>query len=94
MVNDHGSKVLAIVALVSACFALGAVSMYVVLAAQLIDAKIAKGNAEVTASVQQQIAHAQETAQAAKEHARVALDKVEQTQVQLGAKGLVQPSTH
>jgi len=92
--HDHGNKALAIVALVAACFALGMVSMYVITAAQLIDAKIAKGNAEVTASLQQQIAHAQETAQAAKEHARVALDKVEQTQVQLGAKGLIQPSTH
>lgn len=61
---------------------------------QIVDAKIAAGNAKVSESVQQQIADAKAVAHAADTNSRVALDKVEQTQVQLGAAGLIKPSTH
>lgn len=61
---------------------------------EVIDSKVAAGVSEAKSSMAQQAADAKATAQTAKEHARVALDKVEQTQVQLGANGLVQPSMH
>ncbi len=66
-----------------AFLAIGMIVVILTVAPAYIDAKIAAG-----------VAPAMATAQAAKEHARVALDKVEQTQVQLGAKGIIQPSTH
>lgn len=50
---------------------------------QLIDSRVNAAIAEVNA-----------TANTARQDARIALDKVEQTQVQLGAKGIVFPSTH
>lgn len=61
---------------------------------QLIDSKVAAGVADAKTAMAQQAADAKATAQTAKEHARVALDKIEQTQVQLGANGLIKPSTH
>lgn len=78
--HDHGGKVLAIVALVAACVALGMVAMYVILAAQLIDAKIQAG-----------AARAEATAQEARSNARVALDKVEDFRTKLAAKGIDVP---
>lgn len=66
-----------------AFFAIGMIVVILAAAPAYIDAKVAAG-----------VAPAMATANTAREHARVALDKVEQTQVQLGAKGLVQPSTH
>lgn len=74
--------------------AIGGVLLLAVLMPLLIDSKVAAGVAQAREGMAQQAADAKATAQTAKEHARVALDKVEQTQVQLGAKGLVQPSTH
>jgi hypothetical protein len=97
-VHDYGSKTVALVATILASVALGAILIAVPLVLIVMDAKVQAGSADVRASVQQQIsagaADSRAVAQAAKEHARVALDKVEQTQVQLGAKGLIQPSTH
>jgi hypothetical protein len=75
--HDHGSKTLAIVALVAACIALGMVTMYVILAAQLIDAKIEAATAE-----------AEVTAREARTNSRVALDKVEDFRAKLAAKGV------
>jgi hypothetical protein len=72
-------KALPIIALVLASVAIGVL----ILMPAYIDARVQAG-----------VAKAEATAQTAKEHARVALDKVEQTQVQLGAKGVIQPSTH
>jgi hypothetical protein len=76
-VSDHGSKTLAIIALISSCVALGAVSMYVILQAQIIDSKIAAGAAKAEA-----------TSWAAKTDARVALDKVEDVRTKLAEKGI------
>lgn len=61
---------------------------------QVIDAKISASASEVRASVQQQIAQAQATAQAGKEHARIALDEVQRSNAQLEAKGLIRPASH
>lgn len=83
VVNDRTGLFIAIFALAMAGLALGISVTSFVIVPQMIDAKVAAGMAEAKA-----------TANAAREHARIALDKVEQTQVQLGAKGLVQPSTH
>jgi len=76
---------------------------------KLIDAGVAKAvsEARANASIELNDAKAQFGIQLAqvksdataiantgREHARIALDKVEQTQVQLGAKGLIKPETH
>ena len=82
-VHDHGSKAHALAALIIGSVSFGGLLLAIPLLILLMDAKVTAGAAKAEA-----------TAQTAKEHARVALDKIEQTQVQLGAKGLVQPSTH
>lgn len=79
-VHDHGSKVLAIVALVAACIALGMVAMYVVLEAQIIDAKIAAGTAQAEA-----------TAKEARTTAKVTEDKLTELRDQLNSKGMNLP---
>lgn len=84
------ANALAIIALIVAAVAL----VYAVARDQTIDAKIQAGMADVRAGMQQQVADASAVAHAADTNSRVALDKVEQTQVQLGAAGLVKPSTH
>lgn len=60
----------------------------------IIQSMVQKGIAEFQASIAQQIADISATANTGRQDARIALDKVEQTQTQLGAKGLIQPSTH
>lgn len=92
--HDHGSKALATLAVVLGSVALGGLAVSVPLVLLLMGTMVREGGAETRATVQEQVAESRAIAQAAKEHARVALDKIEQTQVQLGAKGLVQPSTH
>jgi hypothetical protein len=79
-VVDHGSKSLAVVALVAACLALGAVSMYVILAAQIVDAKIQAGSAK-----------AETLANESRVNARVSLDEVERIRLQLASKGIYIP---
>lgn len=79
-VHDHGSNVLAIVALVAACLALGAVSMYVILQAQIIDAKIQAGSAQAEA-----------TAREARTTAKVTDDKLVELRDALNAKGMNLP---
>lgn len=86
-------------------FSIGLTVMILALGPAYIDAKIsasdARSDAKVTisearldAKVSSGSAQNMAVANTAREHARIALDKVEQTQVQLGAKGLVVPSTH
>lgn len=79
-VHDHGNKALAIVALVAACVALGMVTMYVILAAQLIDAKIAAGTAQAEA-----------TAREARTTAKVTEDKLYELRDALNSKGMNLP---
>ena len=76
-VVDHGSKPLAIIALVASCLSLGAVGMYVVLAAQIIDSKIQAGAAQSEAVANQ-----------ARVDARVSLDEVQRIRSRLEAKGI------
>lgn len=78
--HDHGGKTLATVALIVACVAFGAVAMYVILAAQLIDAKIASGAAQAEA-----------TAREARTTAKVTEDKLYELRDQLNAKGMNLP---
>lgn len=100
-VHDRLGVYMALVAVVIAAIALG----YEIsqsssraetreLQAQVIDAKIRAGMADVRASTQQAIAQAQATAQAGKEHARIALDEVQRSNAQLEAKGLIRPANH
>jgi hypothetical protein len=81
--HDHGNKALAIVALVAACVALGMVTMYVILAAQIIDAKIQAGTAL-----------AEVTAARARTDSRVALDEIERMRTSLAAKGIIVAKDH
>lgn len=81
--HDSGSKMLAVIALVAACLALGAVSMYVILAAQIIDAKIEAGTAS-----------ANSTANVARVDARYALAEVEHMRTELAANGIKVSKQH
>lgn len=76
-IHDHGGKTLGIVALVAACIALGIVTMYVVLASQLIDAKIRAG-----------VAAAEQNAREARSTAKVTEDKLAELRDKLNAKGM------
>ena len=78
---DSGGKTLATIALVVACIAFGAVSMYVILEAQLIDAKIKAG-----------VAEASQNAKEARTTAKVTDDKLTELRDKLNAKGMNIPS--
>lgn len=60
----------------------------------LIESKVAERNAALETRLAEKSASVQAGVLSARQDARIALDKIEQTQVQLGAKGLVFPSTH
>lgn len=90
VVNDRSGFWVSIIALVLAAFSAGIAIMQ----PSITEAKIDAGKAELRAEFAQQIADVQALANTSNQHARVALDKVEQTQVQLGAKGFIVPSTH
>lgn len=70
-------------ACIMAGLAIGLTVANMLMQSQITDAKLDARMAKFDAA-----------ANAAKQDARIALDKVEQTQVQLGAKGIVFPSTH
>lgn len=74
---DGGGKTLATIALVASCIALGAVSMYVILEAQLIDSKIKAG-----------VAAADQNAREARTTAKVTDDKLIELRDALNAKGM------
>lgn len=82
-IHDRTALYVSIFSMVLSALCLGLFLMQTFLMPQIIDSKVAAGVARAEA-----IAHTADT------NARVALDKVEQTQVQLGAAGLVKPSTH
>lgn len=75
--HESGGKTLAIIALVMSCVAFGAVAMYVILEAQLIDAKITAGAAQAEA-----------TAREARTTALVTKDKLEELREHLNSKGM------
>lgn len=75
--HESGGKTLAIIALIAACISLGAVSMYVILEAQLIDAKIKAGSAQ-----------AESTAKEARTTAKVTEDKLAELRDHLNSKGM------
>lgn len=76
-VSDHGSKTLATIALVMSGVAFGAVAMYVILAAQIIDAKITAGAAQAEA-----------TAREARTTAKITEDKLVELRDHLNSKGM------
>jgi hypothetical protein len=79
-IHDRTSLYLAIVAMVLSALCLGLFLMQTFLMPQIIDAKVAAG-----------MAQAQATAVTANQHARVALDKVEDFRTKLAAKGIDVP---
>lgn len=83
-VQDRAGLYIAIVALILAVLAIGLVIMMPV----VIEAKVQAGIAQAKADMQQQAAQAQATADAGREHARVALDKVEDFRSKLAEKGI------
>jgi hypothetical protein len=58
---------------------------------QVIDAKIQAGIESAKAAMQQQVSDAKATANAGREHARIALDEVERIRESLAVKGIVIP---
>jgi len=83
-VQDKSSLYVAVIAAVVGALALGALMMM----PQIIDAKVKEGTAEARASMQQQAEEAKATAEAGRQHARVALDKVEDFRAKLAEKGI------
>lgn len=79
VVHDKSGLYVSIAAIILACINVGVLAMM----PMIIDAKVQAG-----------VARAEMVANAGREHARIALDKVEQTQVQLGAKGLIDIEQH
>lgn len=79
VVHDKSGLYIAVLAIVLSCVNLGVLAML----PTIIDAKVQAGTARAEA-----------IANSGREHARIALDKVEQTQIQLGAKGLIKVETH
>lgn len=88
------ANALAITSLVLSAAAFVIVIALALMQPQATDAKIQAGMAEVRGGVQQQIADVKATAQAGKEHARIALDEVQRSNAQLEAKGLLRPANH
>jgi hypothetical protein len=80
-VSDHGSKAHALAALIIGSVSFGGLLIAIPLMLLLMDAKIQAGTAQAEA-----------TAQAGKEHARIALDEVQRANAQLEAKGLIRGS--
>lgn len=83
-VQDRSSLYVAVIAAVLAAIALGSLIQI----PQVIDARVQAGVADARASMQQQAATAQATAEAGRQHARVALDKVEDFRAKLAEKGI------
>lgn len=79
VVHDKSGLYVSVAAIVLACVNLGVLLTI----PTIIDAKVQAG-----------VAKAEMVANAGREHARIALDKVEQTQVQLGSKGLIDIEQH
>lgn len=79
MVHDKSGLYVSVAAIVIACINLGVLAMM----PMVIDSKVQAG-----------VAKAEMVANTGREHARIALDKVEQTQVQLGAQGLIKIEQH
>lgn len=74
--------------------ALGLVIANMVFAPQIIDAKLDARMAQLRAETAQQTEQAKATALAGNQHARIALDKVELIQIQLGQNGLIKTESH
>jgi hypothetical protein len=79
VVHDKASLYVAVIAAVLTGVAIGALMMM----PSLIDSKVAAG-----------VAKSEATAQAAKEHGRIALSEVERANAELAAKGLIRKAEH
>jgi hypothetical protein len=89
-VQDRAGLYIAIVALILATLSIGLVIMMPV----IIEAKVQAGIADARADMQQQVAKIEATANAGREHARIALSEVERANAELGAKGLIRKADH
>lgn len=84
VMHDKSSLYVAVIAAVIGALALGALMM----TPRIIDAEVAKGMAQAKAEMAQQAADAKASADAGRQHARVALDKVEDFRAKLAEKGI------
>jgi hypothetical protein len=89
--HEYGHKNTALIALILASVAVGAILVSAILMPYVIALSVDKGNAEVRASVQQQIAEATAVANTGRTNSRVALDKIEDMRVKLAEKGIKVP---
>jgi uncharacterized protein HemX len=83
-IQDRAGLYIAIVALILAVLAIGLVIMMPI----VIEAKVQAGVAQAKADMQQQAEEAKATAEAGRQHARVALDKVEDFRAKFAEKGI------
>lgn len=89
-IEDRAGLYIAIVALVLSVLAIGlSITM-----PRLIQAEVSAAVERARAEMQQQIATAQATSNAGREHARIALAEVERANAELAAKGLIRKAEH
>lgn len=95
IVEDKSQLILTILAMILASFAIGQNFSESSARAreredmkQIIRSEVDRGIAEAKAAMQEQAAQAQATAEAGRQHARVALDKVEDFRTKLAEKGI------
>lgn len=68
--------------------------MMAILMPNLIESAVGKGVAQAKADMAQEIADTRATANAGREHARIALAEVQEANAQLKAKGLISAASH
>jgi hypothetical protein len=83
-------RAISIVALTLAALAIGIIITMPV----IIEAKVQAGIADARADMQQQLAKVEATANAGREHGRIALSEVERANAELAAKGLIRKAEH
>lgn len=86
------ANALSIIALMLSVAAIVIVISQAITQPQTVDAKIETGAAKISESMSERLADVKATAQAGKEHARIALDEVQRANAQLEAKGLIRGS--
>lgn len=83
-------RAISIVALTLAALSIGLVLTMPI----LIEAKVQAGIADARADMEHQVAKIEATANAGREHGRIALSEVERANAELAAKGLIRRADH
>jgi hypothetical protein len=89
-VQDRAGLYIAIVAIILAALSIGLILTMPI----IIDAKVQAGIADARADMQERLAKVEATANAGREHGRIALSEVERANAELAAKGLIRKADH